>query len=94
MHDATIHMSREAMLAHTIADTLNTTGFNYNHFNEAMANDIHRTVQQFWMKLVVNYIRFAASDAYRTDARNKASKELAEQLNCTLNDIVVYLPCI
>lgn len=47
MHDATIHMSREAMLAHTIADTLNTTGFNYNLFNEAMANEIHRTVQQF-----------------------------------------------
>ena len=93
MHDATIHISREAMLAHTIADALNTAGFNYNHFNEAMANE-HRTLQQFFMKLLVNYIRFAASDAYHTDARNKASKELAEQLNCTLNDIMVYLPCI
>ena len=93
MHDATIHICREAMLAHTIADALNTTGFNYNHFNKAMANE-HRTLQQFFMKLLVNYIRFAASDAYHTDARNKASKELAEQLNCTLNDIMVYLPCI
>ena len=93
MHDATIHISREATLAHTIADALNTTGFNYNHFNEAMANE-HRTLQQFFMKLLVNYIRFAASDAYHTDARNKASKELAIQLNCTLDDMVVYLPCI
>ncbi len=93
MHDATIHISREAMLAHTIADTLNTTGFNYNHFNEAMANE-HRTLQQAWMRLLVNYIQFAASDEYRTDDRNKASKELAIQLNCTLDDMVVYLACI
>ena len=48
MHDATIHICREAMLAHTIADALNTTGFNYNHFNEAMANE-HRTLQQFFI---------------------------------------------
>lgn len=93
MHDATIHISREAMLAHTIADTLNTTGFNYNHFNEAMANE-HRTLQQAWMRLLVNYIQFAASEDYLTDDRNKRSHEIAKYIDFCLDGVNTYLPCI
>lgn len=93
MHNTSNNKHREAELANTIADILNTTDFSFKLFNEAMARE-HRSLQQLWMKVIVNYIRFAASDAYRTDARNKASKDVAEQLNCTLNDMFVYLPFI
>ena len=58
-----------------------------------MANE-HRTLQQAFFRMLVNYIQFAASDEYRTDDRNKRSHEIAKYIDFCLDGVNTYLPCI
>lgn len=88
-----IQLSKEYKLAHDIANALNEFGFNYNHFNAGVVT-CHRTLQQSMMRLMVNTIRFMASDEYRTDDRNAATKALAVELNKVLEERGYYIPTI
>jgi len=65
-------------LTHKITDYLNNFSYSENalYFCEAMSRE-HRTLQQNFMRLIMGYLEYVKSDAYRTDGRNEASKKLA-----------------
>jgi hypothetical protein len=48
-------------------------------FCKLMSND-HRTLQQNFTRLCLQWLETVASDDYRTDGRNEASKNIAQEL--------------
>lgn len=73
----------EETLADTIADTAHAR-FDFGAFNDSMAGQ-HRTHQQNFTRLCVEWLMYCAKDSYQTDARNADTKELAQEFarNCT-----------
>jgi tRNA(Met) C34 N-acetyltransferase TmcA len=65
-------------LAEALTDFVNSTNREKNkEFIEAFSNE-HRTLQQSVIRLMLQTIEYAASDEYRTDARNQDSKTVAQ----------------
>lgn len=46
-------------------------------FNQAMSHE-HRTLQQSFTRLCLQWLEYVASDDYQTDPRNEASKEMGK----------------
>lgn len=86
---------REIKLANDVADGLNCFVFNDKAFCDAMTKQ-HRTLQQSFTNLCLEWIKTCGSLDYRYDGRNEMSHyvckdliELAEK-----NDIHLKLPLI
>jgi hypothetical protein len=62
-----------------MSDYVNTFGSRVKEFNFNMANE-HRTLQQSFTKLCLAWIEYCASEDYRTDGRNEATKLTAQKL--------------
>jgi len=82
-------MKKAKEVTSLLTDYLNNFNYGENsaYFNEAMSRE-HRTLQQNFARLIFSYIEFMASDEYRTDGRNEASKQLAMDIVRMYNDEV------
>jgi hypothetical protein len=72
-----IERTKKAVIA--ASDFVNNYGHSPELFTRLMANE-HRTLQQSFTKLILSWLEYIASDEYRTDGRNEASKQTAEKL--------------
>lgn len=72
-------MNDSKKLANEITNYLNTFGDKSEAFNEAMSTE-HRTLQQNFTRLALAWLEHVASDEYRTDGRNEASKVMCKDL--------------
>lgn len=66
-------------LVQDITDYLNTFNSKEKEFCEAMSCE-HRTLQQSFTKLCLQWIEHCASVEYRTDGRNEQSQKIAREL--------------
>lgn len=79
-------MTTTKELVQEFSDYVNTFNDKGKEFCDVMSNfcnDMsveHRTLQQSFTKLCLQWLEHCASDEYRTDARNEGSKEIAKQL--------------
>jgi hypothetical protein len=85
-------------LANKLGDFVNWTNKSeFDVFVKAFTRQ-HRTLQQGGTKLMMAWIKFAASEEFRTmymDGRNQATHELAKEIVSKLEfPIETYLPCI
>lgn len=62
-----------------ITDHVNTFTRDAKEFNELMSME-HRTLQQSFTKLCLQWIEYIALDDYRTDGRNEQSHNLAKDI--------------
>ena len=65
--------------AQKVAEMLNSFTFDYEGFCKAMSSE-HRTLQQSFTRLCIQWLCTCASDEYRYDGRNEASHEVAKAL--------------
>ena len=65
--------------ANQVTNMLNDFGFNPEYFFEAMSRE-HRTLQQNFTRMVLQWLEYIASDKYLTDPRNEDSKRTAQKL--------------
>ena len=63
-------------LVQDITDYLNTFNSKEKEFCEEMSRE-HRTLQQNFTRLCLQWIEHCASPEYRTDGRNEGSKEVS-----------------
>ena len=67
-------------LAKEIGSSLNTFSFDKKGFCETMMRE-HRTIQQNFMRLIRDYMRFVAEQPdYMFDGRNEASRDFARKV--------------
>jgi hypothetical protein len=62
-----------------ITNYLNSFSNKSEAFNQAMSNE-HRTLQQTFTKLCLAWIEHVASEEYRVDGRNEASKNTCKDI--------------
>ena len=62
-----------------VSEMLNSFTFDYKGFCEEMTRE-HRTLQQSFTRLCIQWLCTCASDEYRYDGRNEASHEVAKAL--------------
>lgn len=72
-------MKQAKELVQEITDYVNSFNDKGIEFCSAMSVE-HRTLQQSFTKLCLQWIEFISSDLYRTDARNEQSKKIAQEL--------------
>jgi hypothetical protein len=72
-------MKQTKELVKEVTDYVNTFNNKGQEFCEAMSCE-HRTLQQSFTKLCLNWLEHCASDEYRTDGRNEQSKKIAMEL--------------
>lgn len=65
--------------AQRISDLLNSFQFNPERVCQAMTRE-HRTLQQSFTRLCIQWLCTCASDEYQFDGRNEASHEIAKAL--------------
>lgn len=75
-----------------VSDMLNVLGFNSEDFCKEFSKE-HRTLQQSFTRLCVEWLRTCASDDYHYDGRNEASHEIAKML-LEGKDNDIHLPFI
>jgi hypothetical protein len=66
-------------IAEQISNYVNVFGDKGKPFTEAMSYQ-HRTLQQSFTRLALQWLEYVASDEYKTDARNEQSHEVAKVL--------------
>lgn len=82
MHSKSLIMKQTKELVKEVSDYVNTFNDKGQEFCEAMSCE-HRTLQQSFTKLCLNWLEHCASDEYRTDGRNEQSKVISQALlNC------------
>lgn len=62
-----------------VSNMLNNMSFNNRDFCKEMCRE-HRTIQQNFTRLCIEWLCTCASDDYRYDLRNEASHEVAKAL--------------
>ena len=72
-------MKQTKELVQEVSDYVNTFNDKGKEFCEAMSCE-HRTLQQSFTKLCLQWIEHCASDEYRTDPRNEGSQKIAREL--------------
>ena len=72
-------MKQTKELVQEVSDYVNTFNNKGQEFCEAMSCE-HRTLQQSFTKLCLQWIEHCASAEYRTDGRNEQSKKIAMEL--------------
>ena len=60
-----------------VAEMLNNMSFDSEGFCELFCNE-HRTLQQSFTTLCIEWLKTCAKDEYRTDGRNEDSKRVAK----------------
>ena len=65
-------MNREAKNVQMVSDMLNSMGFNPEEFCKEFTKE-HRTIQQNFTRLCIEWIKTCASEDYAHDERNRAS---------------------
>lgn len=65
--------------ANQMADMLNVMTFNDKEFCKEMTNQ-HRTLQQSFTRLCLEWLKTCASEDYRHDGRNETSHWIAKEL--------------
>lgn len=85
-------MMTEQELAKEVANGINNMCFSDEEFCKEMHKQ-HRTLQQNFMRLIVEYIRTTAEQEFYDD-RNEASVEAAKKLLKTIEDENIFLPYI
>ena len=63
----------------TVSTMLNDFGFSAKGFCESMTRE-HRTLQQSFTRLCIEWLQTCADAEYRYDGRNEASHEVAKAL--------------
>ena len=71
--------TREDKIVDQITAYVNSMSLHPEKFNKAMSNE-HRTLQQSFTKLCMQWLEHVASDDYRYDGRNEASHAICEEL--------------
>ena len=69
-----------------LAKLVNSMSFKPDYFIGAMSRE-HRTLQQSFTKLCLQWLEHVASDKYRYDGRNEDSHELCKDLITTYKKI-------
>ena len=72
-------MKQTKELVQEVSDYVNTFNNNGQEFCEAMSCE-HRTLQQSFTKLCLQWLEHCASVEYRTDGRNEQSQKIAREL--------------
>lgn len=72
-------MSKNTENVRKVSDMLNSFSFNPEEFCKEFSRE-HRTIQQNFTRLCINWLCTCASDDYRFDARNEASHRIAKAL--------------
>jgi hypothetical protein len=72
-------MKQTKELVQEVSDYVNTFNDKSKEFCEAMSCE-HRTLQQSFTKLCLQWLEHCASVEYRTDGRNEQSKKIAMEL--------------
>jgi len=67
-------------IAEELSDLVNNFSFDARFFCDAMATQ-HRTLQQNFTRLLMNWVEYCASDNYRFDGRNEGTKNLCKKLS-------------
>ena len=62
-----------------LAKLVNSMSFKPDYFIDAMSRE-HRTLQQSFTKLCLQWLEYVASDEYRIDARNEGSHEVCKRI--------------
>lgn len=70
---------RDIENAQTISNMINDFGFSPRRCAEAMARE-HRTLQQTFTSLCIEWLNVCASEDYRYDGRNELSHKVAKDL--------------
>lgn len=71
--------------ADTIALMVNSFSFNPKEVCKAMCNE-HRTLQQTFTRLCIEWLKTCASDNYRYDGRNEDSHAVAKNIDELLTE--------
>ena len=66
-------------LAGDVANMLNNFSFSEKEFCKAMTKS-HRTLQQTFTRLCLEWVKTCADEGYRHDGRNEASHEVCQKL--------------
>ena len=74
-----MHSDKTKEQVRQVSDMLNSFSFDYKGFCEEMTRE-HRTLQQSFTRLCIQWLCTCASDDYRYDGRNEASHEVAKAL--------------
>ena len=82
---------RSEKIVADLAKLVNSMSFKPDYFIDAMSKE-HRTLQQSFTKLCMQWLEYVASDEYRTDGRNEASHELCKDLIGAYITAHTYLP--
>jgi hypothetical protein len=72
-----------------ITNFVNTTSMNQDFFNHKMSME-HRTLQQSFTRLCLNWLEHCAKPEYRTDPRNEDSKRVAQLISTLLEKETGY----
>lgn len=70
--------------AETLSTLVNSFSFDAEGVAKAMSNQ-HRTLQQAFTSLCIEWLKMCASDTYRTDGRNEASHNVAVEIKNAYN---------
>ncbi len=91
--------TKEEKIVQQVTDYVNTFSLHPEKFIAAMERE-HRTLQQSFTKLCMQWIEHVANEEYRTDGRNEASHDICKELlerfteNNHLVDPSRFLPMI
>ena len=72
-------------LVNEITNFVNSYNDKSKVFNETMSRE-HRTLQQSFTRLCLNWIEFVSKEEYRTDLRNEGSKNICKELMETFRE--------
>lgn len=86
-------MSSEKENVQKVSSMLNSFSFNTKEFCELMCRE-HRTLQQSFTRLCIEWLCTCASDEYRYDGRNEASHIVAKALIESQDADFIGLPFI
>ena len=86
-------MSSEKENVQKVSSMLNSFSFNGKEFCELMCRE-HRTLQQSFTRLCIEWLCTCASDDYRYDGRNEASHIVAKALIESQDADFIGLPFI
>jgi hypothetical protein len=87
-------MTQEERITSTVramTDMVNYASRNGGEFNRLMSRE-HRTLQQSFTRLCLEWIEHCASEGYQTDPRNESSKWIAQKLIKPIKEEAGLLP--
>lgn len=81
--------NKAVQITKEISSFVNTMSLDQSMFNKAMSME-HRTLQQSFTRLCLNWLAHVAKPEYRTDPRNEDSKRVAQLISTLLEKETGY----